>query len=29
LGAGEYCRLQATAARALLIEGLELSVSEH
>jgi hypothetical protein len=29
LGAAEYCRLQATAARALLIEGLELSVSEH
>ena len=29
LGAAEYCRLQATAARALLLEGLELSVSEH
>jgi hypothetical protein len=29
LGAAEYCRLQATATRALLLEGLELSVSEH
>ncbi len=29
LGTAEYCRLQATAARALLIEGLELSVGEH
>ncbi len=28
LGAAEYCRLQTTAARALLLEGLELSVSE-
>ena len=29
LGAAEYCRLQTVAARALLLEGLELSVSEH
>jgi hypothetical protein len=29
LGAAEYCRLQATATRALLLEGLELSVSER
>ncbi len=28
-GAAEYCRLQTIAARALLLEGLELSVSEH
>ena len=28
-GAAEYCRLQTVAARALLLEGLELSVSEH
>ncbi len=29
LGAAEYCRLQTIAARALLLEGLEQSVSEH
>jgi hypothetical protein len=28
-GAAEYCRLQATATRALLLEGLEQSVTEH
>jgi hypothetical protein len=28
-GAAEYCRLQTVAARALLLEGLELSVSER
>jgi hypothetical protein len=28
-GAAEYCRLQATATRALLLEGLELGVSER
>jgi hypothetical protein len=28
-GAAEYCLLQATATRALLLEGLALSVNEH
>ncbi len=29
LGGTEYCRLQETAARALLLEWMELAVSEH
>lgn len=29
LGAGDYCRLQETASRVLLLEGLGAAISEH